>query len=443
MSLRPVAVVATLAAFAAAAQETQRQTAQPGAMTLEQAIAIAAERNPDLRRVELQALQAEADLVAARSAILPHLDFNASASAIRSAPGATFVSNFPFDQTTFYAGPAYAVGLSLRQLLFDGGKWWENLAAAHLALSASREQAAEQRMQVAFLVEQRFYELVRAARHLRVLDDAGIRSAEQAQVVDQLAQRRVASPGDVYAAQANRDNDAINRHRQRAVVEQARLDLAAAIGVDPSEPLQIAQPLLAEPSPPPPAAQAVESALRNRPILVAAENQLRAQGKAARALVGDYWPTISLSGSYSRDVPSLDALVGAIDRTSLLVGSVNFSWNLFNGLGNKAQIDRARVQALILKNDLESARRNVATDVHKAIAAMMAALESARLAQESERVSADALRQARARQQGGMGSQYEERDAELRLTQSQLARVAALVDGRIADAALRRATGAR
>ena len=51
------------------------------------------------------------------------------------------------------------------------------------------------------------------------------------------------------------------------------------------------------------------------------------------------------------------------------------------------------------------------------------------------------LRLARARQGLGSGPQLEVRDAELKLTQSQLSRVGALVDGRVAEAALGRAQG--
>jgi len=51
------------------------------------------------------------------------------------------------------------------------------------------------------------------------------------------------------------------------------------------------------------------------------------------------------------------------------------------------------------------------------------------------------LRLARTRQQVGVGTQLEVRDAELKLTQAQLSVVGSLVDGREAESALRRAQG--
>jgi outer membrane protein len=414
-------------------------------MSLQKAVEIALQRNQDVHRVELQVRQAEADLALARSAILPHLDFNASATAYRVGAGATFIAGLPYDQQTAASGGAFALGVFLRQLLFDGGKWWNNLASASAGLDSTRQQANEQRLHIAFLVEQRYFELARAEEHLKVISGAASRSKEQAQVVEQLVRNGRVSQADVLAARANRDNDAINRRRQAAVAEQARLDLAQTMGLEPREPLVVgdAGQLLAEIPQPPSLEQAVSRALAERPAIKAAEAQLEAQNKLASALAGDYWPALSLNGTYTRDVPIASRFFDDPSLSSILSGSVVLTWNVFNGLGTKAQVDRARLQAAIFASDLAAARRNAAIEVEKALSGLLAAIESARLAAPSVQASAEVLQQARAGLMSGSGSQYEERDAELRLTQSQLVHVSALADARIAEAALRRAIGAR
>src|SRR5205823_8868628 len=145
--------------------------------------------------------------------------------------------------------------LSFRQLVFDGGKWWNNIASAKSGFEAGQQATAEQRLQVGFVVAQRFYDLVRAQRFARVMAGAAARSAEQAVATDRLAPAGRATQADVLAARANRANDALVQRRQTAVAEQARLDLAAAIGLEPSEPREIAEPMNVEQ--PPPAAPAV------------------------------------------------------------------------------------------------------------------------------------------------------------------------------------------
>ena len=88
-----------------------------------------------------------------------------------------------------------------------------------------------------------------------------------------------------------------------------------------------------------------------------------------------------------------------------------------------------------------SGRRSVASDVEKAVAQLAAARAQARVAQQAEQTAKEGLRLARTRQEVGVGTQLEVRDAELKLTQAQLNVVGSLVDGREAEAALRRAQG--
>ena len=117
------------------------------------------------------------------------------------------------------------------------------------------------------------------------------------------------------------------------------------------------------------------------------------------------------------------------------------SWNVFNGLSTTANVRKADLQVALAENDLASGRRNVASDVQKAVAQLATARQQARVALQAEQTAKEGLRLARTRQEVGVGTQLEVRDAELKLTQAQLNVVGSLVDGREAEAALRRAQG--
>jgi outer membrane protein TolC len=419
--------------------------AEPQAFTLDQAVQVALQRNPDLQKQILLQLSSEQDKVIARSAVLPKLDFNASLQRVRQGESSStqivfgaVVPAAPFSLGTYYQG-----SLTLTQLVFDGGKWWNNMAAADLGLQSNQEQVNEQKLQITYLVEQRFYELVRAQRQLIVLTDAARRSRDQADFTQRLFEGGRSTQADVYAARANRDNDEITRLGQERNVELARADLAVAVGVDPSEPLTIVEPtqMMADPSVPPPAGEAVQQALSKRPSLKAFALTAEQNRKAATAAHGDYWPKVTLQGQYSRNVTSPSDYVGDVSKDSQLSGSVNLSWNLFQGLGTKANVEKAEIQVLLSENDLASGRRNVASDVEKAVAQLATAKQQAKVAQDSEMQAKEGLRLAKTRQEVGIGTQLEVRDAELKLTQAQLSVVGSLVDGREAEAALRRAVG--
>jgi outer membrane protein TolC len=79
--------------------------------------------------------------------------------------------------------------------------------------------------------------------------------------------------------------------------------------------------------------------------------------------------------------------------------------------------------------------------VERAVAQLAAARQEALVAAQAVATSQEGLRLARARQQVGVATQLEVRDAELKLTQSELARVNALIDGRESESALKRAAG--
>jgi len=436
-----VVLVVSGAAFA-------QERPQPQQLTLEDAVRLALQRNSDLQRQILLSLSAEQDRVIARGAILPVLTFNASAAYQRVngqqiVGGITLPTGGPaLEQRTTY-DPLYSSSVRLTQLVFDGGAWWNNLAASDLGLQASQAQVDEQRLQITYLVEQRFYEMVRAQRQLVVLGDAATRSRDQADYTQRLFEGGRATQADVYAARANRDNDEVQRLGQERAVELARSDLSVAIGLDPGTPLRVSEPpnMMAEPSQAPALPDAIDRALGNRPSLKAFALTANQNRKLASAAEGAYWPNVSVFGQWGRNTSNLDLYVEAPGRNSQASAGVQLTWNVFNGLKDQGNVRKAEIQVALAENDLASGRRGVANDVEKAIAQLAAARAQARVAQQAEQTAKEGLRLARTRQEVGVGTQLEVRDAELKLTQAQLNVVGSLVDGREAEAALRRAQG--
>ena len=75
------------------------------------------------------------------------------------------------------------------------------------------------------------------------------------------------------------------------------------------------------------------------------------------------------------------------------------------------------------------------------VASLASARAQARVSAQAEETAKQGLLLAKTRQQVGVGTQLEVRDAELKLTQAQLSHVNALLDGREQESALRRAVG--
>ncbi len=447
-------LLSSLPVLAQATPEAARPAPPPAVwaagtpITIEQAVAMAVEQDPVFLTQSLQARAAAEDVNTAKGNILPNLNFNASYGRTRVG-GGEFLGQFTAQGVTVTETnpvqiyPTYVAGLTLTQLLYDGGKWWNSIAATEKALISAQELAEEQKLLTAFTARQKFYELVRAQRTLEVLKAAGDRSRQQADWTQRLYEGGRSTQADVYAARANRDNDEVNRLTQEAQVEQARLDLAIAIGRDPAQPLLVADPpnLSEDPSAPPAALQSVEVALARRPSLRSLKATIEQMNKLVEVAEGDYLPVVSLNGQYLRATRTLDDFTKSPDQANTLSASLNLRWNLFGGFQTRANVSKARVQVEIAQVAYQSGRRNVATDVGRAVAVWASARTRALVAKQLEENANKGLQLAKARQEVGVGTQLEVRDAELKVTQSQLSRVGALVDGRQAQAAFRRATG--
>jgi outer membrane protein TolC len=410
----------------------------------------ALQRNFDQVRVGLLAVQSESDRATALATILPRVDLSASATENVVRGGNVQFSYFdPVNGqriNSIVPNQTYRVyqfGVQLKQLVFDGGKWWNNLAAASAQLGGLRANVEEQRLTTVYGTEQRFFELVRQQRQLQVLTEAAARSRDQAGFTQRLFEGGRATQADVYQARANRDTDEINRLAQEARVELARQDLAMIIGADPTEPLTVAEPpgLQETPAPPGKPAELVQKALAARPSLQAFQLFVEAQRRSLSAAKGDYYPAVSLVGQYQRNTRDFGDLSAGPDKVGALSAGVNLSWNLFAGQATNAAVLRQEQQVLLAENDLMNGRRGVASDVERAVAQLAAARQEALVAAQAVATSQEGLRLARARQQVGVATQLEVRDAELKLTQSELARVNALIDGRESESALKRAAG--
>src|SRR5207237_5088526 len=119
---------------------------------------------------------------------------------------------------------------------------------------------------------------------------------------------------------------------------------------------------------PPPVPDAISRALDNRPSLKAFASTAEQNRKLASASKGDYWPTVSLVGQWSRSTTETKPFFEAPGRNSLASAAGSLSWNLFSGLSTTAHVRKAEIQVGLAENDLVNGRRAVARHQEKAVA---------------------------------------------------------------------------
>ncbi len=423
-------------------------------ITLDEALAMAARRNTDVALARADVAAAEADEITAISGVLPRLDLGASFERDWFGPqdARTLQSGgvpFPIPEQAAYSQPNYTLQLSLQQPVFDGLRAVRRIQAAYASRRAYGHQLDETRLGVAFVVTQRFYELVKAERSLAVLQETVRRSEDLVARAEARFAAGRAPKADTYQARVNLGNDRIAVEAQRAAVARARSNLAVALGRGADAPLQVVAPAVLDQQGIPTADAAPLEELvamaRNRRAAVAAT---RAAVEAARAQVGaaqaDYWPTLSLAGAYGRQsnvFSGTGGVYGDPSRNYAVIGQVLVSWNLFAGRQTLASVQRAEVGVQRAEANQQKTSDQVARELSDAREAAIALARQVAIAADNLVAAEQGLALQRQRLEAGLANQLELRDASLKLTQSQLSLVQARIDHQVAVADLTRAVG--
>jgi len=436
-------------------------------LTLDEALDAAARANADLALARAQRDTAGVDLYESYQGLLPRLDLSASfgrsfLGAQRSVNVVPLLIKDPasgnyslgYERQDIYTPPGdfpdYQLGLVLRQPLFDGFAAWNQVARSRSAARAADRELDEEGLRISFDVTRRFYELVKAEQSLAVLQETAARSEELVRRADALFAAGRGSKADTYAARVNLGNDRIAVEAQRSRVEQARADLAVALGRNADPELSAVPPSTLDGAgapagvEPPPAGALLDRARRARPLLQARSALVGTADLDVKVAHGGWWPVLFLEGTYLRQGTSLRGAGGVYDDLSRQYSGLArlvVQWNLFSGRQTAAAERRAEVAAHRARLQAEQAEQQVSAEIARARSAVVALARSAALSRENLSAAESGLRLARERLDAGAASQLEVRDAALKLAQAKLDLLSARIDHAVAVADLNRAVG--
>jgi outer membrane protein len=403
------------------------------AMSLEQAVSIAAMGTPAVQMAALRMTGAEARRGQARAALLP--TFSGSAFSLErtyslAATGISFpkILGFSFPDLI---GPVNQVDARLRasQPLFDAASWLR-LRSAGLGVGVSRAEAggsAEAAAQTAALA------YVRATRAAAVVSarDADLGLARQlASLAEDQVRAGTAARIDVIRA---RTQEAAARGALLVAQNQAAratIDLARALGFDPVTRFVLSDTLsttLGSSAAPAETDAALALALAQRPELAAERSRLARAVAERRAIQSERLPRLDFSADYGLSgAHSSDALA---TRTVMLAASMP----IFDGLRREGRIaEQAAVarESEVRERDL---RQQVAAEVFGAELDVSSGLEQESVAMERLRLAEEELAQARERFTSGVAGNIEVISAQSSLLRGR----DALIDARTAAASAR------
>ena len=422
------------------------------ALSLSQAEQTALKHLPTVRQAAGQTAAAEGRIEEARAGYLPQLNANASYYIVRSGNLTTVtVSGMPVGGSGGTAMPGvgstmsngaryggWSVGATGSQLIYDfnaTADCWRSASANRDAAEANEHVASQQ----ALLNVRRAYFTARGQRDLvRVAEEA---VANQQKHLDQI----IALVGAGMRSQIDlaTQRTALANSRVAAVnAENAYLTDLALLDQAMGLPSESAFELTDTGMPPVPGEDGeerslIESAVKARPEVVNADQQVRGQDLLASSYRGAFLPAFSAVGGAS-DVGS-----GTTAGSANWYLGLQASWSILQGGLTRGQLHEAKGTLSALTAQADGVRLQVSVDVVQGRLAVRGAKSTIGGAEEALTNAREQLRLAEGRYETGQGSIIELADAQVAYTTAEAQEVSARYSLASARAQLVTALGIR
>lgn len=207
-------------------------------------------------------------------------------------------------------------GLSLSQEVELGGQRRHRVAVASEELGATEASLLREKRLLAFHVESAFAEAVRARELLSVAETDAALAQEVLDFSRRRLERGATTQIEVNLAQASAGRAERGVERARAAYASARGRLAELAGLDPSTPPEPLGDLAFPQDEPPPLAELLEDAFKNRGDLKSGLRMEQAAEAAVRLALAERRPNLLVGGFVERE-ESTDDIFGVTIGVSL------------------------------------------------------------------------------------------------------------------------------
>jgi len=432
-------LVVGLAGGPAAAAETAPTSAPaPLALTLEQALRLAAEQNRDLQKAIELRRWVQGKYVEERAAALPHLSVNGSGARRYDASQEDFFADLPAELGAFFAfqQDVATAELGLSQALFTWGQVGAAIRAARVGMVSADDQLEQQRQVVERDVSAAFYDVLLAKELVAIADQSLAQRQRHLEDARHRYALGTATDFDVLAAEVDVKNARPDVIHATNAVANARKRLALLLAQERD--VDAVGSLEAEVSPWPQAEAALAEALARRPDLRALEHRRQAYAELVKiARAGDK-PRLDLQAGYGHtwlELPELSS-----DGRTWHAG-LYLSFPFFDGLKTRGRVVEAKSDYATAQLDEANLRQAIALEVQAAVDAVVEATQVldalAGTVQQAERL----LEMAEQGYELGVKTKLEVDDAQLAVTQAKGGLARAQRDYQVARVFLEYVTG--
>jgi outer membrane protein len=403
---------------AAAPQQTPK-------LTLKDAEALALRNHPLLQAATFEAEAANQVTREEKSAYYP--------TAIGSLTGAGAIPNSRI-AAGFLNNPLilnrYSNGLEISQLITDFGRTSNLVSSARLGAKAASANARQTAQDVLLAVNRAYFGVMRGQAVLKVAEETVKARQILADQITTLEKNKLKSLLDVSFAEVDLAQAQLLLVQAQNNEKASYAELAGALGLANPQPFDLAE----EPMPPAPLADPtglIVQALQDRPDLSGARFSHEAALRYARAERDLWMPTISATGEAgltpAYQVPLSDRYAAA---------GINVNFPIFNGFLFSARHQEANLRAKAADQAMRDLADRISRDVRTAWLDAGTAYQRLAVTAQLLKEATLALDLAQGRYKLGLSSIVELSQAQLNLTQAQIANTSARYDFQIQSAVL-------
>ena len=415
-------------------------------LDLEIALKTAASLNSSLKQVMSRYKSAKARVDAAMSAFFPKLNLDLSLSRSNN-PVYAFGSKL--NQASFTAqdfqldvlnDPGYRTNWQTRfvltQPIFNQGKEYIGYKISKVGKDIAALNETATRQSVFFMVEGSYFQVLLAIRALKVLDD----TLKTAKAHERLAQKRYKSglvlKSDLLNALVHRTETERQRFRAQSNLYIAIAALNRAMGT-PQDTLWDIKPVsdtgIMERRG---VKYWIETAMHHRPELLIGEKKLEMAKYRKKGAEFTFLPSVNLQGIYQKDTNNLSEFGG--DSWTFMA---TVSFNIFNGLGDKADLASALAEKQAAEQGLIDTRGKIELEVRQAYYDLHTALKQLEVTRSAVAQAKESVKILKNRYENGMALMVELLSADTVLENQELQQAKARFNARITLSRLKLSSG--
>ena len=341
--------------------------------TLQQCIDYAMENNITLQKSKLQKQSASEDLKGAKAALLPTVSALTNQSLGYQPWKDTGISTVTNGQVNTKVDKTYYNGsysLSGQWTVWNGNRNINTIKLDKLAEQSAELQAQETANSIQERIAQIYTQILYLAENVKVNEEMLVTSKKNEERGQEMLNVGKMSKADLAQLSAQRANDEYNIVEAKSQLMNYKLQLKQLLELTDEEEFDVVIPEISDAMimGEIPSLQSVyEQALLNRPEIERSQLAIKSSDVNVSIAKAGWLPSVSLTGGVTTSTNSLSSTDWGKQMKSNVNTQLGVGVNvpIYDGRSTKTQVNKAKIQQLQAKLDLQDLQKTLYTDIQQ------------------------------------------------------------------------------